>query len=362
MNIRDTFKYFDKYTFFALICLVVTGIFLIYSASFGMNQSYWGKQLIWFVFALIVFFIIFKIKTELVFRYAVVMYTALIVLLAGQILIGGIVAGTKSWIKTGFFSIQVSELVKIPVALFMAKSLTKMSRIEWKDFFKLVMIIVPPFLLIAIQPDMGTAFMLTSFLLMAIYLKKIKPLIIIVCVAGLFFISFTTWNFILKPYQRERVISFMNPNKFSKSSGYQIIQSKIAIGSGGLTGKGYLNGTQSQYKFLPTRHTDFIISVMGEEFGFIGISFLFMLFFTIFYRQFNFKAQTDEEYYFIFLFNGIILFQFLINIMMTMGFFPVMGIPLPFVSYGGSSLLAFFCGEALIFRIKINNYLSLIEY
>ncbi len=362
MNIKDTYKYFDKYTFLTLICLVLTGLALIYSASSGMNHSYWGKQLLWFIFSLVVFFIVFKMKTELIFRYAVIIYTVVIVILAAQILMGEIIAGTKSWIKTGFFSIQVSEFVKIPIALFMAKMLTKMSRIEWRDFFKLGMIIIAPFILIAMQPDMGTAFMLMSFLVMAVYLKKIKPVIVIVCLVFIVLGSFTTWNYILKPYQRERIVSFMNPGKFKKSSGYQIIQSKIAIGSGGLAGKGYLNGTQSQYKFLPTRHTDFIVSVMGEEFGFLGISFLFLLFFALFYRQFNFKAQTDEEYYFVYLFNGIILFQFLINILMTMGFFPVMGIPLPFVSYGGSSLLAFFSGEAMIFRIKINNYLYLIEY
>jgi rod shape determining protein RodA len=357
MLFQDISKYFDKWTFAVLLTLVGTGIILIFSASSGMGQSYGGKQIAWFLFSLAVFTVVFYIKTEIAFRFCFGAYIVLTVILAAQIVTGEIISGTKSWIKTGFFYIQVSEFIKVPLALYLAKTLTKMSIIRWREFFKLGAIIGIPFILIGLQPDMGTAFMLTAFLVFAVILKRIKPIIVVFSIVLLLAGSFVTWNYLLKPYQRDRVISFLNPEKYKKSTGYQIIQSRIAIGSGGLKGKGYLNGTQSQYKFLPTRHTDFIVSVLGEEFGFLGISFLFLLFFTLFYRQFNFKAQSDEEYYFIFLFNGIILFQFLINILMTLGFVPVLGIPLPFVSYGGSSLLAFFIGEALIFRMKINNYL-----
>lgn len=357
MTLNDISKYYDKVTFAVLILLVITGIVLIFSASSGMGQSYGGKQIAWFVFSLAVFILVFSIKTEIAFRYCFLAYVVLAGGLAAQIVAGEIISGTKSWIKTGFFYIQVSEFIKVPLALYLAKTLTKMSVIGWREFIKLVIILGIPFVLIGLQPDMGTAFMLTSFFLVAVILKKIKPAIVIFTILMMVAGSFVTWNYLLKPYQRDRIISFLNPEKYRKSSGYQIIQSRIAIGSGGLQGKGYLNGTQSQYKFLPTRHTDFIVSVLGEEFGFLGISFLFLLFFILFYRQFNFKAQSDEEYYFIFLFNGIILFQFLINILMTLGYVPVLGIPLPFVSYGGSSMLAFFIGEALIFRMKMNNYL-----
>ena len=359
---KDIFKYFDKWTFLVMMVLVVTGIVLIYSASSGTNQSHWTKQLVWLFLAFIAFAVTFRFKPELMFRYSMPAYLFLMVVLTAQIATGGIIAGTKSWIRAGFFNIQVSELVKIPLALLLAKTLTHFKTIEWKEFFKLALIIGVPFLLIGMQPDMGTAFMLSSFMITAIMLKKIKPVIIVFSLLILLIGSGVTWNYILKPYQRDRIISFLNPEKYKKSSGYQIIQSKIAIGSGGLTGKGYLNGTQSQYKFLPTRHTDFIVSVLGEEFGFLGVSFLFLIFFAFFYRQFNIKVQTDEEYYYVYLFNGVILFQFLINILMTIGFVPVLGIPLPFVSYGGSSLLAFFIGEAIIFRIKINTYLYLNEY
>ncbi|UCH92214.1 MAG: rod shape-determining protein RodA [Candidatus Aminicenantes bacterium] len=355
---KDVLKYFDKFTFAVLVCLTIFGIILIFSASSGMNQAYWAKQLLWLFFSLIAFFVIFRIKTEKVFQFALAFYVMLTVILAMQILAGEIISGAKSWIKTGFFYIQVSEFIKIPLALYLAKTLTRMSTIRWKDFFKLVVLVGCPFLLIARQPDLGTAFILVSFLITAILLKGIRPIIVVFSLMVLVLGSVTIWNYVLRPYQRDRIIAYLNPEKYEKSTGYQIIQSKIAIGSGGLTGKGYLRGTQSQYKFLPTRHTDFIASVLGEEFGFLGISFLFLLFFILFYRQFHVQTESDEEFYFIYLFNGIILFQFLINIFMAIGFVPVLGIPLPFVSYGGSSLLAFFIGEALIFRMKINTYLN----
>lgn len=355
---KDFFKYFDKTTFLVLFLLAISGIIMIYSASSGTNQAYWAKQLIWLTVALIAFFIVFRLKVEMLLRFAFIFYLFLVFVLTAQIAAGQLVAGTKSWIKTGFFNIQASEFIKIPLALLLAKTITKMSVIQWSDFFKLLLIIGVPFILIALQPDLGTASMLISFLIIAIFIKRIRISIILVSLLVLAAGTYTVWNFILKPYQKDRIVSFMNPEKYKQSTGYQIIQSKIAIGSGGLTGKGYMNGTQSQYQFLPTRHTDFIVSVLGEEFGFIGISLLFMLFFLLFYRQFNFKAESTEEYNYVFLFNGIIMFQFMVNILMTIGLLPVLGIPLPFLSYGGSSLLAFFIGEAIIFRIKINNYLN----
>jgi rod shape determining protein RodA len=191
---------------------------------------------------------------------------------------------------------------------------------------------------------------------MAIALKGIRLsvfLTILVFLTGTILLS---WTFLLKPYQKDRLTSFLNPEKYSQTTGYQVIQSKIAIGAGELTGQGYLKGSQAQMKFLPARHTDFILSVLGEEFGFLGISMLLFLFFIFFYRQFTIKVNNDEDFYFIYLFNGFILFQFIINVLMSIGFFPIMGVPLPFISYGGSSLITFFIAEAIIFRMKLDYF------
>jgi rod shape determining protein RodA len=355
---RDTLKYFDKLTFMAMLFLVIIGIVLIYSASYSSDQSYWSKQLIRLILSIIIFFIVFNFKIEVFFKLGFFLYGFFVFVLFIQLLSNYLVAGTKSWIKLGFMSLQPSEFIKIPLAIIFAKILSNIDIIDWRVFFKLVLYLALPFGLIALQPDLGTAVMLLSFLLFAVLIKKIKKTIIIVSL--ILVVSGTTfaWIHVLKPYQKGRIFSFVNPEKYKKSSGYQVIQSKIALGSGGLTGKGYLKGSQSQYNFLPTRHTDFIISVLGEEFGFLGLSFLLMLYFILFYRQFNFRIHSSERFYFVFLFTGLIFIQFLVNTLMCVGYLPIMGVPLPFVSYGGSSLLAFFIGEALIFRVKIDTYLQ----
>ncbi len=354
---RDFYKYFDKVSFVTLLMLNILGVVLIYSASHTMPQPYHTRQLLWLLFAFAAFFLVFSRKTEFFFNMSTIIYVVVLVILLVQYVSGSIIAGTKSWVRFGFFSAQFSEFAKIAVILVFARRLSKIDFIDWKAFLGLLSLFGAPFVLIAAQPDLGTAFVLVSVLIMTMFLKPFAKSILIFSLIFAISGAYVTWNYVLKPYQKDRIISFLNPEKYRHSTGYQVIQSKIAIGSGGLEGKGYLKGSQSQYRFLPTRHTDFIVSVLGEEFGFLGFSLLFVLFFTLFYRQFSFKSRSDEEFYFVYLFNGVILFQFLINILMSIGLIPILGLPLPFVSYGGSSLLAFYIGEGLIFRIKLNNYL-----
>lgn len=355
---KDYFKFFDKGTFVLLLLLSLVGIVLIYSAGFPMKETNYLKQLVWLVVSLAGFFLVFSFKTDFVFRHALIAYLGLLAILALQIVLGRVLAGTKSWFRLGPVGMQFSEFVKIPLALFLAKTLTRVQQVTWKTFILLILLVAAPVSLIILQPDLGVSFVLCSFIPVIILLKRIRPLILVTSLVLALLCGVVAWNSVLKGYQRGRIISFLNPSKYKSSIGYQVIQSKIAIGSGGLSGKGYLKGSQSQYQFLPARHTDFIISVIGEELGFISIAVLLFTFFIVFYRQFRFNFQSDEEFYFIYLFNGVILFQFLVNVAMAIGLFPVLGITLPFVSYGGSSLLSFYLGEAIIFRIKINNYLT----
>jgi len=341
-----------------LLLLAVTGILLIYSAGYSSQEIHYLKQAAFLFVALLAFFVVFALKIEFVFRNAFPLYLVLLAILAAQVVLGRTIAGTKSWFRLWGIGFQFSEFVKVPLALFLAKTLTRYEVIDWKAFIKVVAVIIAPVVLIVLQPDMGVSFVVCSFLPLVILLKKIKRSVLVVSFLLVMLGGVIGWVSVLKPYQKNRIISFLNPSAYKASIGYHVIQSKIAIGSGGLTGKGYLKGSQSQYQFLPARHTDFIVSVIGEELGFINTSILFFVFFLVFYRQFKFNFQNDEEFYFIYLFNGLILFQFMINVSMAIGFFPVLGISLPFVSYGGSSLLSFFIGEAVIFRIKINNFLA----
>ena len=355
---KDLLKYFDKITFFIVLFISIIGVFLIYSASYTETSTYYNKQILWLAFSIIVFFFVFRLRTEMIFRYGGLFYFFIIGVLLFQLVSGKIVAGTKSWIKFGFFSVQVSEFMKIVLAIVIAKYITKINKVEWKELITLGAIIGLPFILIALQPDMGTALIFASLFITTVFLKGIKKSIIVFLIVIMIAASFFLWNFFLKPYQKDRITSFLNPELYSKSSGYQIIQSKIAIGAGGINGKGFLKGSQSKYKFLPTRHTDFIISLLGEEFGFLGISFFLLLYFMFFYRQFTFFTEEEEEFNLVYLLLGLILFQFLINILMSIGLIPILGLPLPFVSYGGSSLLGFFIIEGIIFKIRINSYIN----
>ena len=355
---KDYFKYFDKFTFALLLLLALAGIFLVYSAGHSTGDGNYLKQAVWLAVSLLAFFAVFALKVDFVFRKAFAMLLVLLVILALQVAVGGTVARTKSWFRLWGIGFQFSEFIKVPLALFLARVLTQFEIVDAKAFVKILAVILAPVALIVIQPDMGVSFILCGFIPLVFLLKKVRPALLVIAVLLVFLGGFIGWHSLLKPYQKDRIVSFMNPSEYKDSTGYHIIQSKIAIGSGGLAGKGYLRGSQSRYQFLPARHTDFIVSVVGEEMGFLGTSILFFIFFFIFYRQFRFNFQNDEEFYFVYLFNGLVLFQFLVNVSMAIGFFPVLGISLPFVSYGGSSLLSFFIGEAIIFRIKINSFLA----
>jgi len=355
---KDYIKYFDKFTLALLLLLAIIGIFLIYSAGASTQESHYLKQAAFLFVSLLGFFAVFALKIDLVFRQAFAVYIVLLVVLALQVAVGGTVARTRSWFRLWGIGLQFSEFVKVPLALCLAKILTQHEAIDAKVFLKILAIILLPVTLIVLQPDMGVSFILCSYIPLVVLLKRVKPAVLIASLLLFAFIGLVGWHSLLKPYQRSRIVSFLNPAEYKTSTGYQVIQSKIAIGSGGLSGKGYLKGSQSRYQFLPARHTDFIISVIGEELGFVFTSILFFLYLLVFYRQFHFNFQNDEEFYFVYLFNGLILFQFMVNVSMAIGFFPVLGITLPFMSYGGSSLLSFFIGEAIIFRIKINNFLA----
>ncbi|MCU0275633.1 MAG: FtsW/RodA/SpoVE family cell cycle protein [Acidobacteria bacterium] len=355
---RDIVRFFDKFTFALLLLLALAGILLIYSAGHSTQETNYLKQAAWLAVSLAGFLAVFSMKLDFIFRKSFSVYVLLLVILALQLVVGHTVARTKSWFRLWGIGFQFSEFVKVPLALFLARLLARHKEIDGWAFMKVMAVILAPVALIVLQPDMGVSFILCSFIPLVILLKKVRPALLVIAFLLFALGGFAAWHSLLKPYQKERIISFLNPAQYKDSTGYHIIQSRIAIGSGGLSGKGYRKGSQSRYQFLPARHTDFIISVVGEELGFVAIGTLFFVFFLVFYRQLRFNFENDEEFYYVYLFNGLIFFQFLVNVAMAIGFFPVLGVSLPFVSYGGSSLLSFFIGEAIIFRVKISNYLA----
>ena len=268
--------------------------------------------------------------------------------------------GATRWIRIGAFNLQVSEFTKIAIIIFMAKYFHKLNAEKTIGLFKSIIpliISIALFLLVAIQPDLGTAIIILVLGLVVIFyagIKLIYPLISICIIASL---SPVLWN-LLKPYQQNRIQIFLNLDLDPLGKGYHIIQSKIAIGSGGLQGNGFLEGSQSSLDFLPEKETDFVFAIFSEQFGFTGSIILISLFLILFlipvFKTYKLTQVFNKIILFVLSFK--IFFEFIINISMTIGILPVVGVALPFMSYGGSSLLS-----NLIICALLLNFMSVEE-
>jgi rod shape determining protein RodA len=336
-------KNFDKALFFAVLAILFIGLVILYSASMKyQSQNMVFRQAAWIAVGLIFLFIVLRIDYQRFVSVSYLLYGINIFLLILVLFIGKARGGAHRWINLGGFNLQPSELAKITLVLALSvyiggrkRDITKISFL-----FKTGLLVLPAFFLILVEPDLGSALLLIPLALAMLFMAgaKIKHLAGIM-LAGLGTLPFL-WQF-LKDYQKERLFVFINPNMDPLGSGYTIIQSKIAIGSGGLLGKGWLSGTQNQLNFLPERHTDFIFSVVGEEWGFFGALLLIFLYLFIVYRGMKIIATTPDGYGRLIATGFITLFslQVIINIGMTIGFLPIVGLTLPLISYGGSSLI-----------------------
>ena len=329
----------------AIIFLIA--LLSLYSASHKpdgeMVKNYCIQQGIWVILALAIaaLFIRFGYERWLDYSYAIFAINILLLLLV--FILGTTRLGARRWISLGIFSLQPSELCKISFILALVRYVSDNK--NRTDTLKVVMTslaicIVPMFLIIK-QPDLGTAlvFLPIFFVVLFIAGARIKHLISIILIGACSFPF--TWH-ILKAYQKKRLLVFLNPNADPLGAGYTVIQSKIAVGSGGLFGKGWMSGTQNQLNFLPERHTDFIFSVIGEEWGFIGAILILGLFLVLINRLLNIADTTNDNRGKLLVVSAITLlwFQIFVNISMTIGLMPVVGLPLPLVSYGGSSLMS----------------------
>ena len=255
---------------------------------------------------------------------------------------------------------QPSELAKIVVILMMARIFGefKPRYITGPAALLSGAVASGPLILVALQPDLGTAMSILPIWLGSLVLAGLnrRTLVIILIVAVA--LSFLSWQFLLKDYQKTRLKTIFNPLQNPRGSGYHVLQSKIAIGSGGVLGKGFMKGSQSQLRFLPARHTDFIFSVLGEEFGFLGVCAVLGFYFLLLARIFRAVGQTRDRagLYIVFLSGCMITFPFLINVLMIIGLFPVTGVPIPLLSYGGSSLLSTYLAVGLVANVKSRRF------
>ncbi len=338
------------------------GVLMIYSASHYLPGQFYLRQLFWIGISLLAMFVLLAIDYKVLLTYSFYLYGLVIFVLLAMLVFDQFIQ-KGSWIRLRYFQVQPSELAKITIILVLAQlySEYKQPSVSRSAVLGSVALVGLPFLLVALQPDLGTALsflplVLGSLILAGLKRKTIAVILLLAVIAGI-----SGWHFYLKDYQKERLATVVFPGKDPRGSGYHILQSKIAIGSGGLVGKGFKKGTQSQLKFLPARHTDFVFSVIGEEFGFVGAVVVLFLYYVFLMRLFRSASKSRDRagIYIVFMVSLMITFQFLVNVAMVIGIFPIVGVPLPLLSYGGSSLLANYLGVGLILNVKMRRFANI---
>lgn len=336
------------------------GVFFIYSSTHFAPGSFYVRQLIWIGVSLVALFLVLAVDYKFFVALSVYLYGLVVIMLAALLVFAKLIAGTKSWITLGLMQAQPSEIAKIAMILVFAKLFAdyKSSYITTSTTLGALAVAGLPLLLIIAQPDLGTAMTFLAIIGGSFILAGLRKKAVILLVLAAVILGVGGWTVALKDYQKKRVTTLINPAGDPRGSGYQVIQSKIAIGSGGFTGKGFQKGTQSQLRFLPARHTDFIFSVIGEETGFLGVLVVMSLYFALLARMFLAvgKARDRAGVYISFTAALLIAFQFLVNILMIIGLFPVVGITLPFLSYGGSSLLTSYVACGLVMNVRMRRF------
>lgn len=359
---RNLLRQIDWILIGLLLLNSIIGVLFIYSSSHYLPGRHFLKQMIWIVLSSVALFLFLSLDYKRLVSFSPYFYILGLGLLGGVVVFGEVGAGVWRWIRLRFFQFQPSELMKIVLILLLAHVFARYTReyLAWKKLLLSGALTAVPVFLVAIQPDLGTAFSYIPILLAAFLLagvnKKTFVFILIVAVV----LSVLIWSFGLKDYQKKRLTTLISPEKDPLGSGYHITQSKIAIGSGGFAGKGYMKGTQSQLRFLPARHTDFVFAVIGEEFGFIGVLVVLTCYFLFLFRLYQSVPLSRDRagIYIIFMVAVLISYQFLVNVMMIIGLFPISGTPMPLVSYGGSSLLTTYLCIALVLNVKMRRFVN----
>ncbi|MCY7297124.1 rod shape-determining protein RodA [Alteromonas sp. a30] len=337
----------------ALLALMGVGLFTIYSAG-GQDLLLVEKQVVRLGIAFVAMLIMAQIPPLAYRRLSIYFYVIGVLMLIAVLIIGVTGKGAQRWLDLGVFRFQPSEIMKLAVPMMVAWFISRFN-LPPRTFRVAIafIIVIVPTLLIAKQPDLGTSLLIACSGIFVIFLAGMswKLISLFVFLSSAF--APILWFFLMKDYQKQRVLTFLNPESDPLGSGYHIIQSKIAIGSGGIDGKGWLQGTQSQLEFLPERHTDFIFSVFSEEFGFAGVAGLMLLYGIIVIRGMIIAVRAQEAYSK--LLAGSITLTFFVyvfvNMGMVSGILPVVGVPLPLVSYGGTSMVTLMTGFGILMAI-----------
>lgn len=348
----------DTMLFTAALAIVMVGLVTLYSAT-DQSIARVDNQVLSLGFALVLMWVVANIAPEKLARIAVPLYMTAVALLVAVAVFGTVVNGSRRWLDVGVARFQPSELMKIALPLMLAWYFQRFEgRIGWKDFVFASILIVIPVYLIKRQPDLGTAMLITASGCYVLYLAGLSWKVIIGLVAIAGSAAPLLWP-MLHDYQRDRILTFLDPSRDPLGAGYHSMQASIALGSGGIVGKGWLNGTQAHLDFLPERHTDFIFAVFGEEFGLIGNVLLVALYMLLIGRAMYITANASTL--FARLIAGAVTLMFFtyafVNMAMVSGLMPVVGVPLPLVSYGGTAMISLFIGLGVLMSVQAHRKL-----
>jgi len=363
LNFREKILNLDFFLLILILLLGTISVFAMYSTERGNFDYYTKNHLFRFSFFFFIFIVASFLNIRFWHRLSYLFYIFVLLLLLAVDYIGVTASGSTRWINLFVFNLQPSELMKVALIIFLARYYNKIPahNINSIKFFILpIFIIFIPFALVVNQPDLGTAMLIAIGGISIIWLVGLRikyflfSSIIMICLTPVV-ISF------LKPYQKSRILTFFNPERDPLGAGYQIIQSKIAVGSGGIFGKGFLNGSQSYLDYLPEKHTDFIFTLFSEEFGFIGSVFLLIIYALIIYRIILIGINSKNNFSKLFCYGfGASFFVYVaVNMSMVLGLLPIVGAPLPIMSYGGSSMLSMMVGLGIVMSCKVNNQTDL---
>lgn len=364
---RTILKRIDWNFVLVILALNLVGLINLYSATHGPNskdvEPLFLNQIIWLVVGWSCFFISTFIDYQIVSKLAIGVYVLNLGAIIFTTFYGRVALGAQRWIDLGFFRYQPSETMKLAMIMLLAKLLQSRSTegpgMGIKELIAPLLILGVPFVFIVEQPDLGTALLIMAIGGTMILFMKIKRWILAFVICSGIVAAPVAWNYVLRDYQKNRIINFLSPTNDPRGSGYNSIQSKIAVGSGKLLGKGFRKGTQSQLEFLPERHTDFIYSVLSEEHGFLGSVLTLGLFCVLFLIGIRIAASAREKFGAL-LAIGVLTYVFwhmFINMGMVIGVLPIVGVPLPLLSYGGSSMLTTMTGLGLISSVAYRRYI-----
>jgi len=361
---RRLIQYFDWVLLALTAVLLGIGLMTLYSAvladEIAPQKILFYKQLIWAGGGCGIMIICFVFNYKLLDKYFILIYVTCILLLVLVLIIGKHVGGSQRWLALGPFSIQPSEFIKIGIIVVLARYYSRVMNaggLTLKELIYPVGLVGLPFLLIVKQPDLGTALLLALIAgTMTLFVKIERRTLLGIIVLGATVVPLV--GSFLKEYQKQRILTFLNPDRDPLGAGYHIIQSKIAIGSGMLTGKGYRAGTQNALSFLPEQHTDFIFSVLAEEWGLAGSGILLVLFLVLLMWGLNIAHSCRDPFGTLMAvgITGMLFWEIFINIGMVMGLMPVVGVPLPLISYGGSSTLKVMMAIGLLLNISMRRF------